>query len=263
MDNVAIRTAAERIWQLWSLGDTLAHLPPELSPSSRAEGYAIQADLDRLSRESRVGWKIAATSAAGQKHIGVSGPIAGRIFRARVHAAGATVSIAKNRMRVAEPEFAFRFARSLAARDDPYSVDEVLAAVESLHLALELPDSRFDDFAAVGEATLIADNACAHDLILGAAVTADWRPFDLSDFAVSATVARRYERAGNARNVLGDPRLALTWIANELSDLGIGIAAGEFVTTGTSVPPLEIIPGDQVRADFGVLGSISATIAAG
>ena len=58
--------------------------------------------------------------------------------------------------------------------------------------------------------------------------------------------------------MLGAPRLALTWLVNELSTLGAGLAAGQFVTTGTCMVPLEIEPGDRVRAGYGVLGRISA-----
>lgn len=54
--------------------------------------------------------------------------------------------MAGNAMRVGEPEFAFRMARDLAPRATPYSVDDVLNAVATLHPAIELPDSRFADF---------------------------------------------------------------------------------------------------------------------
>ena len=57
--------------------------------------------------------------------------------------------------------------------------------------------------------------------------------------------------------VLGDPRLAVTWLANELSQLGIALAAGQTVSTGTCVVPMAIAPGDEVCGDFGVLGTIS------
>ena len=93
-----------------------------------------------------------------------------------------------------------------------------------------------------------------------AAVAADWRDLDLSRHAVSGHVAGRCSREGSGGNVLGDPRIALTWLVNELSGLGIGANAGELVTTGASVPPLEIEPGDRVTADFGVLGTISVNL---
>jgi 2-keto-4-pentenoate hydratase len=70
--------------------------------------------------------------------------------------------------------------------------------------------------------------------------------------------ARSYTRDGVGANVLGDPRTALVWLVNELSQLGLTLAAGQFVTTGTCVVPLEIVVGDTVEADFGALGRMSA-----
>jgi 2-keto-4-pentenoate hydratase len=62
--------------------------------------------------------------------------------------------------------------------------------------------------------------------------------------------------------VLGDPRVALTWLANELSSLGIILRAGQVVTTGTCLVPLEIAPGDHVRMNFGVLGRVECRLSA-
>lgn len=261
MDEANVRTAAEEIWRLWQEGEVTDDLAGNLKPASRAEGYAVQAVLGELGGP-LAGWKIAATSAAGQSHIGVEGPLAGRIFESRVREPGATLSIGRNRMRVAEPEFAFRLAEDITPNKAAYPVDEVMSMVRDLHLAFELPDSRFSDFAAVGGPTLIADNACAHDLVVGPAVTADWRAVDLSKHPVTGHVAGRIERDGSGANVLGDPRVALTWLANELSSLDITLNAGELVTTGTSVQPLEIVEGDDLMADFGPLGQIQLHIAA-
>jgi 2-keto-4-pentenoate hydratase len=38
----------------------------------------------------------------------------------------------------------------------------------------------------------------------------------------------------------------------------IAMAKGEIVTTGTCMTPLDLVAGDQVSADFGVLGAIRA-----
>lgn len=225
----------------------------------------MQALLEPRSAKPVAGWKIAATSIAGQKHINVSGPLAGRLLAERLHADGATLSMAGNRMAVAEAEFVFEMAHDLAPRTTPYSQTEVMAAVAELHLGIEVPNSRFLDFVGAGEAQLIADNACGHEFVLGPRVDIAWREIDLAAHAVHATVegtSRRYERAGIGANVLGDPRIALTWLANELSSLGVTLAAGQLVTTGTCVVPLEIVAGDAVTADFGVLGVVSARFTA-
>jgi 2-keto-4-pentenoate hydratase len=252
------RAAADLLWETWRSGRVVAALPEALRPATRAEGYAVQAHLESRSAQPLFGWKIAATSAAGQKHIGVDGPLGGRLLAEMVIAPDAAVPFGANRMRVAEAEFAFRMGRTLAPRGTEFTLDEVLDAVAAMHLAIEVPDSRFEDFARVGAAQLIADNACAHQFVLGPEATGDWRGMDLPGHRVHCTVAGRYEREGRGANVLGDPRVALAWLANELSRHGIPLAAGQVVTTGTCVVPLEILPGDSVMADFGALGRVSA-----
>ena len=222
-----MRTADERqaasdfLFELWRTGEVADGLPADLVPASRAEAYAVQALIEKRSARPLFGWKIAATSKAGQAHIGIAGPIAGRLLAERAFDDGARLTFGRNRMRVAEAEFAFRFARDLAPRAEPYRVDEVLAAVGSLHPAIEIPDSRYADFVHAGEFQLIADNACAHEFVLGPAAPADWRRYDLATHPVRAAVAGKLERDGSGANVLGDPRVALTWLVNELSAIGI------------------------------------------
>lgn len=255
-----IEAAAEIIFDHWQRGVTLPALPEAHRPIDRAEGYAIQADVERRSGQALFGWKIAATSEGGQRHIGVDGPLAGRLLAERVLRPGEKPSLAGNHMKVAEPEFAFCLGETLPPRDMPYAQDEVLSAVDALHLAIELPSSRFDDFAKVGAAQLIADNACAHQFLLGPEVEKTWRQLDLSRHEVTGIVAGELREKGSGGAVLGDPRIALTWLVNELSSLGLTLTAGQIVTTGTCTIPLAIEPGDEVTADFGSLGQVSIAI---
>lgn len=251
-----IAAASQVLVKHWRDGTKLEVLDARLRPQSRAEGYAIQAALETTSPGKLFGWKIAATSEAGQKHINVAGPLAGRIMSDTVIADGGTASMKGNEMRVGEPEFAFRMGRDLPPRATPYTANEVLAAVATLHPAIEIPDSRFVDFVGAGEAQLIADNACAHLFVLGAATSADWRTLDLVEERPQITLrSERY--LGHGKNVLGDPRAALAWLANELRGLGLTLRAGEVVTTGTCHPPLPIQASDEFAADFGVLGKVS------
>ncbi len=253
-----METAAEILWRHWRQGTQLDALPESVRPRTRAEGYAIQREVQACAGQGLAGWKIAATSIPGQRHIGVDGPMAGRLVAERAFPGGSEVSLAGNIMRVAEPEFAFAFGRDLAPREARHAVGEVLDAVASLHPAIEVPDSRYADFVRAGEAQLIADNACASYLVLGPATRFPWRSLDLVTHRVSAEVVGRYVRGGSGAAVLGDPRVALTWLVNELSAIGETLRAGQVVITGTCMAPLEIQEGDEVRADFGVLGSVEA-----
>ena len=256
LDKDQVAAASRTLHDHWRGGTKLAALEPRLRPRDRAEAYAIQAVIENYSKEKLFGWKIAATSEAGQKHINVESPMAGRILPETVLRDGGTASMAGNEMRVGEPEFAFRMARDLPPRPSPYTVQEVLDAVGTLHPAIEIPDSRFADFVSAGAAQIIADNACAHLFVLGSATSAHWRSLDLVEERPVVGL-RGQQFIGHGKNVLGDPRVALTWLANELRQLGVTLKAGHVVTTGTCHPPLPIQSGDRCEADFGVLGKVS------
>ena len=163
-------------------------------------------------------------------------------------------------MRVAEAEFAFGFGRDVAPRSTPYDMAEALDAVSSLHLSIEVPDSRYADFTKVGAAQLIADTACASWLVLGPAVEMPWRHIDLSQHKVMGYRNGEKVVEGTGKAVLGDPRNALTWFLNEACTYCGGVRAGQFVTTGTCVIPYAIAPGDLIQVDYGELGTLSATI---
>ena len=75
--------------------------------------------------------------------------------------------------------------------------------------------------------------------MLGPPAESGWRKRDLSAERPVGRVSGCYDREGAGAFVLGDPRIALSWLANELSALGIPLRAGQVVTTGTCLKPLE------------------------
>jgi 2-keto-4-pentenoate hydratase len=253
--------AFELLRQLHEKDRRCDRLPEDCAPRSRAEGYAIQALIETRSAQPLAAWKIAATSLAGQKHIGVDGPLAGRYIAERIIAPGGIIPFGDNHMRVAEVEFAFRLGADIEPRDAPYTEDEVFSAVASLHPAIEIPDSRYEHFEKVGAAQLIADNACAHWLVIGEGAPESWRDLDLSAYQPMGRIAGKGEWQGLGANVLGSPRSAMTWLVNELSGLGITATAGQYVSTGTCLMPMKIAAGDHVVGDFGALGRVDVSLA--
>jgi len=202
------QAASDLLHDLWVAGRRLDQLPAQLRPVTRADGYAIQALIERHSSSPLFGWKIAATSAAGQAHINVDGPLAGRILAERVIGNGGECRLQGNLMRVAELEFAFRMSEDLCPRASPYTVAEVMQRVATLHPAIEMPDSRLAAFERAGAAALIADNACAHDFLLGAACPPLWRSLDLATHEVWGYVGDRPPDQGLAAMPGGSPHRA-------------------------------------------------------
>jgi 2-keto-4-pentenoate hydratase len=260
MNEEDMKAACDLLYRHGREGTRLENLPPDLRPDSRAAGYDVQRCIEAYTNQPLYGWKIAATSIAGQKHIGVDGPLAGRLLAERVIPDGGSCVLGNNLMKVMELEFAFRMGRDLPPRAQAYSEAEVLDAVATLHPAIEIPDSRYEHFETVGLPQLVADNACAHRFVLGPAALESWRGLDLGAHPGRAFRNGILAGEGSGANVLGGPAIALTWLANELSRHGMTLKAGQVVTTGTCVVPWAIAAGDRVEGDLGSIGRVSVTI---
>ena len=258
MNTTQIQQAVDQLLPAWNAHARIDSLNAGCKPTTRSQAYAVQRALFDACHEKPLGWKIAATSTAGQQHIGVSGPLAGRLMQSRCLSEAESVSLSRNAMAVAEAEFAFRLGRDVTRPSEaPLGVREVMDCVQALHVAIEVPNSRFVDFATAGEAQLIADFACACFVVLGREVTEDWRAVDLAKHQVNVVQNGVKVATGVGSNVLGDPRIALTWLANELLDQGMQLKAGEIVMTGTCVVPVPVKTGDQLIADFGAFGRVA------
>ena len=169
LDNDAIKAAAQHSARHLARGTKLAPPDERLRPHDRAEGYAIQALIehhsahplvrleDRRDQRSRTE-AHQCRRADGRAHPAES-----------VIADGGTTSLDGNEMRVAEPEFAFRMRVDLPPRATPYPVQEVLDAVDTLHPAIEFRIRASRISSAPAKPQIIADNACAHQFVLGPA----------------------------------------------------------------------------------------------
>ncbi len=256
MDQARIAEAAALLWRTRVKNGRIEALPDSLRPRNISEGYAIQDAMAASTGQKVVGWKIAATSKAGQRHIGVSEPLAGILFADFVLKNGARLQARPLHMRVVETEIAFVMARDLGSRKGEYGMAEVREAIGAPHLAIEIPDSRFDRFAEIGPAQIAADDAFAAWFVLGPKIS-DWRDLDLPGQRVRLWRNGMIAAEGMGANALGDPILALTWLANHLSGRGLGLKAGDIVTTGICITPAEIGPGDRVAAEFLGLGRVT------
>lgn len=251
-----VESAAATLWAAWTSGVRMPELPSGSRPREAAEGVAVQEALAQHAGPS-YGWKLAATSTAGQAHIGVDGPLTGPLFSRFRHADGDVLPSDAMHMRVAEVEFAFVMGADVAP---DASVADVVDSVAAMHLAIEIPDSRFIDYAVVGGPQLIADCACASLFVVGPEVPG-WRDVELSTWPTALWINGVEAARGVGAAVLGSPLTALAWAAQDLPRFGRRLAAGALVTTGTTMVPPAIGPGDVLRAEFGELGSVRATMA--
>jgi len=241
-------------------------LPEAVRPKTPSDAYGVQDGLiDELLAHyggSVIGYKIACTNVTAQRQLHVDAPFFGRLLSAffQESSGGRSASVETGQffMRVVEAEFAFEMARDLPPAAAPRSREEIAGAVKGVIPGIEIVDSRFDEWTTIGAPSLIADNACNAAWVKGS-LLADWRGIDLAKQAVTVTVNGKVLRQGSGANVLGHPLNALEWLVNNLSARGLGLKAGQYITTGVTTEVYMAERGDRVTADFGPVGSVDLT----
>lgn len=255
----AAQQAARLLAEAWQVGVTLPNLPDSCRPGTLAEGYRIQGLMVKALGIAPGGWKIGCTSAAARKILKARGPFAGPVIGTRIFNDGTVLPASGYPTCGLEGEFAFRLGRALPPRKRPYARGEVLAAIDTLHPAIEIIAPRFADWNKVPLACVVADLAADAALILGKPI-ARWRSLDLAKQPVRMLIDGNVAGEGTGADVMGHPIEALRWLANFLRSRG-GLAAGDVVTTGTCTGLQFAKPGSKVRAEFGKNVSVGFELA--
>ncbi len=170
-----------------------------------------------------------------------------------------TVEHARQCSPIPEVEYQARLGVDLPPRAKPYTVEEVSEAVVSLHPGIELAECRFvhdDKFPPLS--AILADGAGAGTLCYGPTIE-DWQRRDIAGQDVVLLCNGVARRRGTAAAALDHPVVPLTWLANELSRTGIGLKAGQVISTGTLTGMLRPKAGETYVGDFGPFGSVSAS----
>jgi 2-keto-4-pentenoate hydratase len=67
--------------------------------------------------------------------------------------------------------------------------------------------------------------------------------------------------AGDGSACLGDPLIALAWLARTAARLGRPLQRGELILSGAMGPLVPAAPGDHISVQTSTLGSVSVTFA--
>jgi len=228
----------------------------EAAPRSRADAFAIQDRMADILGDACAGWKVGAAVRAVQILEGHDGPIVGRLFAPRLYASPARIPAAYDGYKI-ECEFAFRFGRDVPARARPYARAELEPDIV-LHPGLEVAGTRYAISAGSRKFTThdaIADNGTGGAYAVGEAL-ADWRALDLATLPIDARID-----GGEAIHVYTgeyrrDPVDILVETVNGLAERGIGLSAGDLLSTGSLTLPTALHPGQTFVARFGDVATL-------
>lgn len=241
-------------------GALLGDIPAAVRPADANAAYAIADEIVAALRPSLGevrGYKVGATSTAGQKMLGLAEPFYGRVLANNIlandshwsHCDGCTV----------EAEVGFVLGRGLPARREPYKVAEVRDAVARVVPLLEINRPSYAKPFEVGGLCLIADNGVTQALVRGTpGVLIRGRSFRRE--TVQLTHNGREVARGTANVVLGDPLRSLVWLANALSQQQRALKQGDLVASGAMTPPIPMAAGDSVVAQYSSLGRVTLTV---
>ncbi|SME97585.1 2-keto-4-pentenoate hydratase [Pseudogulbenkiania subflava DSM 22618] len=222
----------------------------DAGPASREQAYATQRAIWQtlVGRARPTAWKVGAPTREAE-------PTAAPIFPQRLAASGATLPAASFLGLGIEAEIAVRFGHDLPPRATRYTRDEILDAIASVHVAIELIDTRLAAPKVAGPLWSLADNLVNGGLIVGDAIP-HWRELDFAALTVrvSANGGLRAETQG--RPPLDDLFFCLPWWIEHVG----GAQAGDIVATGAwnGMHPVGLPV--TVRVDFVGVGSAEARI---
>jgi len=220
---------------------------------SEADAYRVQDSVySRLWAGTRpVAWKVGGPNDEIE-------PTAAPIPPEHVLRSPATVASSSLHMLRVEAEVAFRLARDLPPRSKAYKDKEVAAAVGEAVVTIEICDSRLADWKTANGLWKLADFQTNAALIVGSG-TKDWQKIDFTKQEAEFAIGTRVSRAKGA-HPFGNPARLLPWLVAHCAKRGMGLHAGDVVTTGAWTGLEVALPGDDVVARFAGIGEAKLKI---
>jgi 2-keto-4-pentenoate hydratase len=255
--SLAVDEAVERLAHATATATACAPVRDLIGRDDIDAAYRVQSTLlaARLrAGATRVGRKIGLTSTAVQQQLGVDQPDFGVLLAEMAVPDGAVVPWGHLLQPKVEGEVAFRLGADL---DGPIDRAAVRHAVANMHAAIEIVDSRIAGWD-IGIADTVADNASSGLFVVAelAVPLSDVEPREVGMFL---QVNGRTESQGTGQDCLGDPLVALEWLARTAAHYGDPLRAGELVLSGALGPMVTIKPGDSVRVEITGLGAVGAS----
>jgi len=251
LDDSMIQTLGDEIFEALCGRKTLLPITERYADFTIDEAYGVSLRIlaHRQARgEKLIGKKIGVTSHAVQSMLGVDQPDFGFLLDTMVYEGEMPISTELIQPR-AEGELAFILKTGLSG---PGVTDEdVLAATDWVMPCFEVVDSRIEDWRIKIEDT-VADNASCGLFTMGPKV----RPEGLDFPNLEMTVWKNGEVAaqGKGRAALDSPVKCVTWLANTLGRYGITLDAGDVILSGSWVPLLPVVAGDEMKMEIKGVG---------
>lgn len=222
------------------------------------EAYYIQLEQIRRKVDNGaiiVGKKIGATSQAIQQMFQVNQPDYGHLLDDMMFVEGEAILIDQYIQPKVEFEIAFVLKKDLKGPN--VTVLDVIEATDYIVPAIEIIDSRIEDWQIQFEDT-VADNGSSAGAVIGGKPTS-LENIDLAHIGMVVYKNGEYLDSAAGASVLGNPLRAVAWLANSLGKYDVSLKAGEVVLSGALTAAVPIEANDAFTAAFDHIGSVSVS----
>ncbi|NRA83273.1 MAG: fumarylacetoacetate hydrolase family protein [Gammaproteobacteria bacterium] len=238
-----LHTLAEQVDNAAYTAQTISQLSAQGEALTLEQAYKVQ-DLSvarRLSRgEKQVGIKMGFTSRAKMIQMGVDDMIWGPLTDQMFIEEGGEISLDRFIHPRVEPEIAFLLNKTLSGN---VTLTQAMAAVEAGAPALEIIDSRYDNFKFSLE-DVVADNCSSSGFTIGA-----WQSpnANLTNLGMVMEFDGKPVEIGSSAAILGNPYRSLAAAARVAGEAGKVLPAGSIVLAGASTVAQALKPNTHVR----------------
>ncbi|MGE4483430.1 2-keto-4-pentenoate hydratase [Acidocella sp.] len=258
MSNVSLADFAAKLDEAALTATATPQLTDSYPGFTADEAYAVQLMLlqRRWQRgEKRAGYKMGLTSRAKMVQVGVSEVIWGRLTDAMRQEEGGTLSKSRFVHPRVEPEIAYIMGKELSGN---VSAVEALQAVEAVAPAMEIIDSRYQNFK-FALPDVIADNSSSSGFYVGSWAKPDT---DVSNLGIVMEVNGRPVQIGSSAAILGNPIRSLVSAAKLVGRAGESLRPGDIVLAGGATAAHALAPGEHIQTHFQTLGRVAFNVEA-
>lgn len=250
---------ADDLYAAWTSGNPKPQLSQTRASATLDEAYAVQGlFVKRILRDDAIGgFKAAVVGEAGQRGLGIPGPLTTVVPKSGLLRSSdqITIELANEPVRFLETEIGYLIAKDISA-----PVPDVAALkqhIRSIVAVIEVPGGASENVEPVTAGDLVARNIDSMAVILGP--EHDLEAIDPDTVSITLKRGEAVVNSATGDLAAGGQWETLRKTVNTLVGQGYTIEAGQFITNGALGSIQRAEPGTHT-ADFGVLGSFTFTV---
>lgn len=259
MSELDKKKVAEELKRAQKTGSPISQISSRFPNFSISDAYAISrinVDEKIASGSKVIGRKIGLTSFKVQEQLGVDEPDFGYLTSDMLIDGEKGLKVGSLIQGKIEGEVAFTLKKDLKGPN--VSPEDVLAATDYVQTTIEIVDSRVEGWKIKIQDT-IADNASSAFFVLGNKKTKLENVEDLVSLRMKLTLNGEVVSEGVGSACMGNPIIAVAWLANALSKHGDYLKKGDVVLSGAFGPMVNYKETDTCLVEIESLGSATCS----